>query len=172
MRGWISKVVVALVVALLLLPGVSHALTVKQETLVGLKGVAVLVEALPPQIERPGLTYDQIQSNIELRLRKAGVKVLGRELNDTPGWPTLYVRVGLVSGSGHCAYSTHVALQEQVTLARGFKTYSSIWEADSVGGIVGIVGDIKTGNIMQIWKEVRDGVDIFINDYLAANPKK
>jgi hypothetical protein len=44
MRVWLSKVVVALVVSFLLLPDVSHALTVYQKALAGLKGVEVVVE--------------------------------------------------------------------------------------------------------------------------------
>jgi hypothetical protein len=79
MRDWVSKVVVALVVVLVLLPGVVHALTREHKALRGLKGVHVLVEKLDPDAERLGLTTAQIQADVELRLRKGGVRVLTEE---------------------------------------------------------------------------------------------
>ena len=75
MRDRVVKVVVALLVTLLLLPGVSYALTDKQKVLVGLKGVLVVVEDVAPHVERLGLRKDPIKKDTELRLRKAGVKV-------------------------------------------------------------------------------------------------
>jgi len=70
------KAVVALAVALSLLPGVSHALTLKQKALVGLKGVGVDVAKISPEAERLGLTAAQVKTDVELRLRKARVRVL------------------------------------------------------------------------------------------------
>lgn len=161
-------VVALLVVALLLLPGLSYALTADQKVLVGLKGVYVLVESLDPQAERLGLTKGQIQTDVELRLRKAGVMVLTREeWKKTPGKPFLYVNISTKtrSGSELCAYSTHVKLEELVTLARGFQTAGTIWNT-------GEVGTVGINKISQIRDSVGDRVDSFINDYLAANPKR
>jgi hypothetical protein len=56
-------------------------------------------------------------------------------------------------------------IREMVTLARGGETYGTIWETDSVGSV-------GKNNIRQIREVVADLVDKFINDYLAANPKK
>jgi len=166
--GMGSKAVVVALVALLLLPGVSYALTNQQKALVGLKGVEVAVEGMNPQAERLGLTKAQIQTDVELRLRKAGVRVLTDEESlGTPGSPWLYVNVGtfIRSGSALCAYGVEVVLNEMVTLARGFKTVGGIWHT-------GNVGTVGTSNIREIRKDVGDQVDKFINDYLAANPKK
>jgi len=91
--------VMALVATLLLHPGVSHALTDQQKALVGLKGVEVGVENVNPQAERLGLTAALIKTDIELRLRKAGVKVLtAEEKFDTPGMPWLYVNLTITFG--------------------------------------------------------------------------
>jgi hypothetical protein len=168
-RFWGLGVNVAAValMALLLILGVSHALTLEQQLLVGLKGVNVLVEGMNPQAERLGLTAAQIKTDIELRLRKAGVRVLTKEENmKTPGSPVLYVNVNAIVGQNLplVTYSSHVALKEWVTLARGGETYGDIWK-NSVVGTVGI------DKITQIRGGVGDLVDIFINDYLAANPK-
>jgi hypothetical protein len=165
MRDWVVKAVVAMVV-LLLLPGVSHALTLSQKALVGLRGVEVIVENMQPEADRRGLNRNQIQTDVELRLRKAGVRVLTEdEMWNTPGMPTLIVNVNTVFGTGICAYSVHVELTEKVKLDRGFSVSGAIWE-------IGMIGAIGTGDMRKIREYVGDMVDKFINDYLAANPKK
>lgn len=64
------------------------------ESLRGLKGVLVLVEALKPEIEADGLRRDSIQTDVELKLRLAGIKVLTEEeCLKEPGCPWLYVYI-------------------------------------------------------------------------------
>ncbi len=161
------KVVVALVVALLLLPGVSHALTHEQQILVGLKGVYIIVEEMEPQAERLGLTRAQIQTDVELRLRKAGVRVLTEEeCFKMLGGPVLHVDVSTFSPPAILivAYSVRVELIERVALESGFKTLGGIWHTHYIG----VVG---TKYIRDIRETVGSQVEQFINDYLAANPK-
>jgi hypothetical protein len=164
-----KKWAVALVLAFLLLPCVSHALTVEQKVLVGVKGVSVVVvvENMKPRAGS-GLTEDQLKVYVELRLRKAGVRVLTEEeRGETPGNPYLYVNVStyIEADDPIVAYSILVQLKEWVTLARGFETTGVIWQR----GLVGTVGKAK---LRLIRGGLGDQVDIFINDYLAANPKK
>ena len=168
MRDWMSKAVVALLVTLLLLPGVSHAIMLRQTALVGLKGITVLVEDMNPQAERLGLTTAEIQTDVELRLRKAGIRVLTeKESAEMPGIHILYVRVNtnIKSGSALCAVNISVVLKEDVTLETGFPTVGTIWNTEAVGSV-------ETDNIRKIRGSVGDLVDRFINDYLEANPKK
>jgi len=93
-RKWVTGAIlaaVALVVSLLLLPGVSHALTDGQKALAGLRGMQVVVEKMDPQAERLGLAEDQIKTDVELRRRKAGIRGLTKkERFETPGMPCLY----------------------------------------------------------------------------------
>ena len=42
----------------------------------GIEGVGVVVESLDPEVERAGLTKHQLQTDVELQLRKAGIRVL------------------------------------------------------------------------------------------------
>lgn len=156
-----------LMVICLLLPGVSNAFSHDQKALVGLKGVFVLVENIRPEAERLGLTQDQIKTDVELRLRKAGLTVLTqKEAYGVPGQPALYVNVNTAirPGSGHCAFGITVELCEKVIVERGFKTWGATWDTSTVG-TVGI------DNIRDLRGLVGDLVDKFINDYLAANPK-
>ena len=168
-RKWFTGAIMAMValLVLLLLPGVSHALTDDQEALVGLKGVEVVIEKIKPAAERLGLTRDQIKTDVELRLRKAGVRVLTeKERLEMPGVPFLYVNVGIAfnADSTLVAYSIRAELNELVTLDRGFRTRGAIWDTSRVGGV-------GTGRISELREDVGDQVDRFINDYLAANPK-
>jgi hypothetical protein len=161
------KVVVVMAVALLLLPGVSHALTLQQKALVGLKGVGVDVAKISPEAERLGLTAAQVKTDVELRLRKARVRVLTeKERLETPGNPFfhLVVTAGVSQDSASIAFSIGVELVEWVTLARGFETWGAIWRKGAAGrGGINNIGDIRGA--------VGDKVDEFINDYLAANPQ-
>jgi hypothetical protein len=122
---------------------------------------------MDPQAERLGLTEDQIKTDVELRLRKAGVRVLTKEKwVSTPGAPHLFVVINtyIRSDIGLCAYSIRLELNEMVSLARSLKVIGTIWER----GATGMVGVDKIGGLRS---SVGDQVDIFINDYLAANPK-
>ena len=171
MRDWMGKVVVALVVTLLLLPGVSHALTDEQKALVGLHGVLVRVDAIKPEAERLGLKSSQIKTDAELRLRKAGVRVLtNEEWEQTPGGPYLDVMITTDLGfSRRWAYRVDVSLHEIIPQAirydaNGSPKTGALWSSK--------LGESNWGsNIKEIRQAVGDKIDAFINDYLAANPK-
>jgi hypothetical protein len=63
-----------------------------RETLRGLGAVHVVIEHLQPNAERAGLTRSQVQTDVELRLRKAGIRVLKeQEKLASPGMPYLYI---------------------------------------------------------------------------------
>jgi hypothetical protein len=157
----------ALIVMLLLLPGTSHALTDEQKVLVGLKGVHVLVEEMNPKAERLGLNKPKIKTDVELRLRKAGIRVLTeKEQFEMPGGPALYVNINsyFPPNIAIVAFSIDIELMEWVTLASGFKALGAIWRTRPVG--IGRKDEMK-----EIRGFIGDAVDRFINDYLAANPK-
>jgi predicted amidohydrolase len=157
MRFWSKKIALALVV-LLLLPGVSYALTDNQKALVGLPGLSVSV-AVDPRMLPFGLTEEQIKTDVELRLRKAGIKVVeGR-------WPLLAVSITTMIRSATIFYAIEMGLSEIATLDRGIRASGTIWNT----GYMGVTG---TAKIREVRNAVGDQVDKFINDYLAANPKK
>ena len=49
------------------------------KTLQGFNTLKVLVESLDPEMERLGLTEEQIQTDVELKLRKTGFNVKGKD---------------------------------------------------------------------------------------------
>jgi len=139
-------------------------------TLRGLSGVGVLIEQLAPEIEREGLIKNQLQIEVELKLKMAGIKVLTREeCLKTPGEPYLYVNVNVNTAkteSDIYPYSIDVLLMQKVSLLRDPKqtTYAVTW---STGG----VGSIEKSILSQLRTSVEEMVDLFIKTYLSENPK-
>ncbi len=155
-----------LVVGLLL--GVSPAFAagpLERENLKGLQGVFVLVEGIDKDAQNAGLSEDTIQTDVELRLRLAGIKVLTEaECLKTPGYPYLYVNLNATNRANSLIYSIGIDLNQRVTLARdpSTVTHASTWHTGSVG----------IGGVEFIRNAIKSNIDVFLNDYLAANPKK
>jgi hypothetical protein len=163
--------VIAILLSLFLL---SAALAVNgisnRTTLRGLKGVGVLVEKLPPEVEQEGLKRDQLQMEVESKVRTAGIKVLTREeAFNTPGEPFLYINLNVniaKTESDIYPYSIDLLLIQKVSLLRDpeLTSYAITW---STGG----VGSIGKQILSQLQENVESMVDVFIKVYLAENPK-
>lgn len=143
----------------------------QRRTLAGLQGIYVTIETLNPEVERDGLSESAIKTDVELKLRQAGIRILTREQwLGTPGKPWLYLNVSVLKSpwSGEYVYGIELKLIQEVTLTRVPRTMTdaSTWEAR---GSVGIAGQAR---LLDIRNFVRDMVDQFINAYLAVNPKK
>src|SRR2546427_13051688 len=87
-------------------------------TLAGLTGVYVLVENIPDEVQRDGLDTTQIRTDVELKLRQAGITVLTQqEWRSTAAAPVLYVNVQVIKNPANLyAYSADVELRQRVTL--------------------------------------------------------
>jgi hypothetical protein len=146
----------------------------QRDTLKELQGIGVAVENFNvPEVEKHGLTRQKLQTDVELRLRQHGIRVLSeKELFTTPGMPYLYVDVAFYIHSEiplNSEYIISVKLKQRVFLARDLtkSCTASTWDK---GGTLGIVGLDKVETTIR--ENVKDLVDEFINDYLAANPKR
>jgi len=129
--------------------------------------VKVVVEDLSSDIEQAGLTVKQLQTDVELRLRLAGIHVLtAEERLSTPGKPFLYVNVNIVLGfASRGAYSIHVELNQQVSLTTdGSLATGATWST-------GIIGTVDRVRLDSVRNKVRDRVDAFINAYLSVHPR-
>ena len=165
---WIA--VLALVVGLVS-PTLARDLPGERASLAGLAGVNVLIEAMDPDVEPEGLERSALQTDVEVKLRQAGVRVLTiTESLVAPGSPYLYLRVTTVQADKVLplyAVEIHLELNQEVMLARKPEialvapTWSTSW-----------VGAAGTKMLDRVRERVRDRVDEFINAYLAANPKR
>ncbi len=166
-----QKFFAVLVLVCLWMPSLSWAKVYDQtEVLRGLKGVKVVVENIPYDIERMGLTRKDIQSDVEAKLSKAGIKVFP---NFTPPSMTaLYVNVlALIPSQAKTVvvYSIYLMLYENSYLKRDVGTVGDLKEIRAADWVKGFVGIIGTANVRDIRKKVEGQVDKFISDYQAQN---
>ena len=149
--------------------GSSQRISHNIESLRGIEGVMVAVEDLKTDITEDGLSIEKIQTDVELKLRLAGITVL----NET-GWlkergqPYLYVNVNSNKNkkAGMYSFNISVNVRQNVIVARNPDVLISAdtWHAEHVGYI-----NVK--NAAGLRDLIKDVVDIFINDYLAVNTK-
>ena len=139
-----------------------------RETLRGLKGFYVLIEELHDEIKQAGLTKSILRTDVELKFRKAGIRVLTRaDALLTSGQPHLSVSVRVIipleSRHGF-VYSVLVAFKQDVILFRNrsIKTSGVTWRNSYMG---------INPNLQYVREVVGDLIDDFMNDYLAVNPK-
>jgi hypothetical protein len=127
----------------------------------GITTIAVVVEDLSPDPVSDGLTTDQIRTDVELRLRKSGVKIEARNTS------YLYVKAHPFksrSTPGLYAYSVDVEFIQPAKVSNGVSVPASTW---SIGDI-GIVGQANMSK--GIRDDIGDFVDRFLNAYLSVNP--
>jgi hypothetical protein len=133
-------------------------------TLKGITDVFVLVEEFPDGAKKLGLSDDSVRTDVELKLRLAGLRVVTAEKGyKLPGAPHLYVNVNVTDSAD--AASVDIALNQNAKLERDgqFAIGITTWTT----GVV-----ISHPNAQGIRDYVKDMTDKFLNDWLAANPKK
>lgn len=135
----------------------------------GLDGVTVLVETLHDDSKSGGLKEENLQVDAELMLRTSGVPVFPNTEENT-GKPYLYIRVSgmRLENTLTFSYGYEVSLKQRVRLARDTTKAltASTWEQSGFG----YAGSQSFETAVR--RNVRNYVQAFSNDYLAANPKK
>jgi hypothetical protein len=168
--GWAPTMVISAVMLALLSPAAAADTAYERATLVGLTGVGVFVERMDPTAEKGGLAQSTLQTDVELKLRQAGIRVLGEnEYPLAPGSPRLYLRVSTFRLELPLyAFDITLGLYQAVRLLRdpSIVIGAATWETN---GRIGTVGENKLSTLRE---RARDEVDKFINAYLAANPQK
>jgi len=155
----------------LLLVASVNAQNPDREALRGIAGMKVTIEALNKDAEEAGVNIEQLKSDVELRLRKATVRVLDDDASALS--PFLYVNVHVLKSS---ALTNLYAIAVEVHFERvgTFEAFTgpsrqfmvTVWDRS----MLGIVGRQYLASAVR--EDVEDVVDLFLNDYLAANPPK
>jgi hypothetical protein len=166
MRKLVSVFVIvlgALAISTYALAGLSAA---ERELLRGLDGFRLAVERIKPEIERDGLFRSILLSDMELRLRMGGIKVLSEEEAESkPDAPCLYLYLDALKCSLGYVYTLRLSLMEPVKLTRNnMKVPATILRIPDELGI--------TSNLSEIRDAAGDFLEEFIKDWKAANPKK
>jgi len=132
----------------------------------GLPALGVDVLVYPPEAQREGFPAETFKTDVQLRLRQNGLRVL-EDFELEPHSPLLKVSILLLKREGGYVYRFDIELSERVALVR--KPAGVLLATTWHDGAVGITGKDR-------YSAVRDGVreylDRFINQYLAANPKR
>ena len=136
------------------------------QSLAGLPGVWVGFPKgkYPEQLERDGLTSLQITTEAELRLRKAGIRILTAD--EAPG--VLAIRLHAVkSDGGIYAISIVLSFEQSVVTKRepSVETICATWEVNNL-----LV--VEKSNLRHVKDVIGDGMDVFANDFLTANPAR
>jgi hypothetical protein len=140
-----------------------------QETLRGLRAVAVVVTGISQDAEKDGLQKSHLQQDVEARLSQAGIKVINKgDGARSPGRPHLFVRFIDQKRSDMELYAISIAvhLVQMVRLSRDSKvvTPAETW------GMTGVVS-VGARELTSVRKLVGDYVDMFIEAMRAANPE-
>jgi hypothetical protein len=137
---------------------------IKRSSLKGFESVEVIVLAAEADSGCRQASDEQIQTEVEARLRRAGIQI-------GPGAASyLFVRVASVEALKEllCGFAVSVELQQVVLLARDMRiiTFGVTWQQSGLGVAA-------TSRIPEYLRRMlADIVDNFINDYLEQNPKQ
>ena len=135
-------------------------------TLTGLSPISVVVEELSAVAQKNGLTAASVQTDVERRLRQAGISLTP----DADAYLYVHVTVADPGGALPLPYYVDVSLMQEVTVPRGVRTrtplQSPTWGLNSLGMVSG------PGLKVAIGDRVTQFVDQFIRAYQSVNPKK
>jgi hypothetical protein len=154
------------------------ALSIGKENLKGMRAIYVSAEDIDAHIGTADLTTTQILGDAQLRLRKAGIHVATREewlSEDNIGDLNLGVVLlklpdklaGVDNSSRLVVYNIQVDLQEDVKVGRA-PGKPIIATTYAVANQTGVIGANRLGNLRST---VGNSIDVFVKDYVAANPK-
>jgi len=158
----ISCTLVALGMAAFLPSTAVYPATLDDETLKGIPSLQVFVEGVSPEDKPHGLTRDRLHSDVERRLRKAGIAV------SAGATQYLYVNVNtLQSRQRLYSYSVVVMLRQAAYLVRD----PLIMAPAAITWWKGTDGITAEANLQSVRDAVADLVDKFIHAYREQNPK-
>jgi len=153
-------------IAVLLMCAASAAaqMSIGKESLKGLPAVRVIVEDFDSQMVDFGLNKSQLQQDVELRLRKAGIKVVPQD-NEFAPFIDVAIAGAKVPRTNAAVYAVNVDLFQPVTLQRdpAMKLNAQTWSATLAVGY--------TISVSTVRNTLADAIDAFINDYLSQNTR-
>lgn len=148
----------------------SSTQTLEQEKLRGLPGVSVLIEGMPVATKSEAIDQQQLKTEAELRLRRAGIRVFtfGEIMHGGLPVPTLYVNFNAIEVTkGFYAVSLEVEVHDSICLLRdpSVKTIATTWDK-------GFLLAVRSDRIREVKDTLGDMIEEFANAYLAANPPR
>jgi hypothetical protein len=139
----------------------AHMRLGQPEVLKGLEAIRLEVERIKPEIERDGLFRETLYSDMELKLRLAGIKVLSDEqAEQRPEAPVLYLNVDALKCSFGYVYNIGLYLIEPATLVRKpIKAPAMFLRLPEQLGIASRLSEVREAagdaldEFVKVWKE-------------------
>jgi hypothetical protein len=136
----------------------------------GLTGIYVLVDKLPEVLKTSGILDVELESQVEIQLKKAGIKIIERpEALALRGKPFFYIQVRGAKPRGQPVYSIFVigALVQRVSLERdpSLTGFARTWIITNFSSAE--EKELRTQTTFCVWQVAQS----FINSYLSVNPK-
>jgi hypothetical protein len=166
--GWLWRV--GSVCALATLAGGTAAAApsdsqIERASLGGLTTISVVVEDLAPIAQKNGLSSSGMQTEVERRLRQAGISITP----DADAYLYVHITVADPGTSLPLPYLVDVSLMQEVTLPRGVKTRTPLqvptWGLNRLG--MSDPGGLR----VVVNGRVEEFVDQFIKAFQSVNPK-
>lgn len=151
---------------LLVTPAIGQHVFGSKESLRNIGSLYVVVEKTQPDFESAGLSTDLIKTDVELKLRLAGIHILEKH-QITAMSPWVYVNVNSFFDNdlGVFAFNVSLGIWQPVKLERNnISVFASTWATGSTGR-VGLEA------VRSVRQQIKDVSDILINDYLSVNPR-
>jgi hypothetical protein len=135
------------------------------DILKGVDGIRVEVKRLKPEIERDGLFRSTLQTDLELKLKMAGIRVVSEDdAANKPSGPCLYLNLDALKCSLGYVYRIQLVLREMVTLTRKpVKAFATTYRTTEYFAI--------STNLSELREDAREVVDDFIKAWMEANAK-
>ena len=164
-----------------------QAQSAQSTALQGLDSITVAIQALGGDALKMGLSEDRLRTKVELELRRSGIIVV-TENQKVGGRPYFYLAVNVIASPVGFIYHIQVQMNEAVIAVRkmgsvirnaravGSKddlsdmknsvTTASVWS----GGMMGSSNGDRAADYVE--RQVLGLVEKFLNDFLAANPRR
>ena len=144
----------------------------ERDSLKDLPGVMVVVEPFKDEAEQAGFDEQVFQTDVELKLRMAGIRVLETKDRDLP---RLYLNVTALHQDRRAAYSISLELIQDVFLRCQLPSKPEDSSEDALEGAAALASTwssrlLGLGTAAHARDASKDLVDKFANDWLAVNP--
>lgn len=136
--------------------------SVSRSSLKGLKVIGLVVERIPPEAEKEGLTREQLQKDVELRLKDSGVTVA----KEAGGFLYVTVQTSPAPDASVHSYSVGLEFTQPVLLVRDTQilVLGTTWSLSATG-------TAAQGKLSLARVDVVNLVDRFISAYRSVNPR-
>jgi hypothetical protein len=202
------KVMMVMVVCLAISLGLSHyslafiSPEVGKNNLIGIKSLTPIFTSLPEEVISSGYKSDELKTDVELKLRLAGIEVIdfGQQLKivgkNPDGTPKIEPKEGAKTGDGTFSVDVMAAKNQMGTVSylviigvlnsvipldkfiEMAKTFELTGKIGPYVYMAGLFNDVVAGMCAesQFRQVIKNAVgkimDRFVNHYLSVNPKK